>query len=361
MSEITSVHVVALAGGSGTRFWPMSQKAIPKQLLRLFGSETMLEATLSRVADIKLKNVDSIHQWAVVGASHAAACKKLPGLSATEILVEPRGRNTAAAIALACTHIRARDPKALMVVLPADHHVTDDQTFRLLLAEAIDVASRGAIVTLGIKPTGPEIGYGYLESGHEDPRGGIKVLRFYEKPDISTAKTFFESGKFFWNAGIFVMRCESFTQELERQLPQHAQAFQKLGTTIHTPDYPSCLDLIFDDIKNISVDYGIMEGAENVVAIAADCGWSDVGSFDAWARLLDPNCAGNSIQGRGLVMGGEGCLIRSDDHHVVAISQLSNIAVIHSAQATLVVPLEQAQSVRDVVQELEKKNWKDVL
>ncbi|MEZ4273111.1 MAG: sugar phosphate nucleotidyltransferase [Myxococcota bacterium] len=365
MAPIEHLHVVAIAGGSGTRFWPLSRHARPKQLLPTPDGDSLLSATFRRVASL----TDPSRRWMVVGAPHAAACQQaVSGFEASHVLVEPVGRNTAPAVGLAALVIKARDPQALMAVFPADHHVADPRAFAEAVEIAARVASEGPIVTLGITPTRPETGYGYIERAEpmEQNPGVFSVRRFCEKPARSQAEAFLAQGNFFWNAGIFVMSVGSFWREFERQLPEHARVLQGLAHHIEKASYTEALAEAYAEMAAISLDYGIMEGAESVAVVPVDCGWSDVGSLPALAELGPRDEAGNSPWGRTLLLDCQHCIVHNEDgasgsEHLVAAVGLRDMVVVRTGDATLVVPIDEAQRVREVVAELERLEWRELL
>jgi len=357
---LENLHIVAIAGGSGTRFWPFSRQHRPKQLLALGGKESLLATTFARVAGLAPPE----RCWMVVGAAHAEACRaEVPQVAPQRLLVEPQGRNTAPAIALAAAHIMAEDADAVLAVLPADHHVKDGVALCEALARAADAAAQGAIVTLGITPQHPETGYGYIQRGQPDERGAglFRVRRFCEKPDHQTAVSFLDSGDYLWNAGMFVMRAATFLSELQRQLPVHHAAFAGLREHLRESDYDARLAELYDTIEPISVDYGIMEGAEEISVVPVDCGWSDVGNFAALKKIGEADARGNTTLGKVLTVDSDGCLVSSDDDHLVALLGVSNLAVVRTPDATLVVPLEQSQRVRELVEALQDKNLTEYL
>ncbi len=356
----SSVHIVVIAGGSGTRFWPLSRRARPKQLLTLGGEEPLLAATFHRVVSLAPPE----RWWMVVGAPYADACRAVvPEVPAGQVLVEPMARNTAPAIGLAAVHLAKKDPDAVMVVLPSDHHVADTPAFVEAVNEAVAVAAQGPIVTLGISPTHPETGYGYIQRGERDARGHrtFQVLRFCEKPDLERAKGFLAQGGYEWNAGIFVMQARRVLAEIDRQLPAVGAALRSVQAAIGTDDYADRLREAFLGIVGISFDHGVMEGAKDVDVVPTRCGWSDVGSFSALGGIVDRDEAGNAVAGRAVSVDAKDCVLYAGPGQVVAALGVSGLAIIHSADATLVVPVERAQEVRLILDELNHKGWTEYL
>ncbi len=354
------LHAVVIAGGAGTRFWPLSRRAKPKQLLALGGDETLLAATFRRVAPL----VSSKRWWLVVGEGQAEQSYGLVReMPRTQLIVEPAARNTAPAVGLAAVHLLARDPEAVMVVLPADHHVRDAGALCDALDRAARLAAHGPIVTLGIKPTRPETGYGYIERGDADARGpgAFRVRRFCEKPDVEQAKAFLSRGGFDWNAGIFVMRASTVVRELARQLPDAHARLSEVRAAIGTPEYAGVLAKAFAEMPSISFDYGVMEGAEDVAVVPVDCGWSDVGSWNALDTLVAPDESGNVVVGRSVAIDSKDCVLYADSSQLVAAIGMRGVAIVHTRDATLVVPVERAQEVRKVLSQLGDKGWNEYL
>jgi len=361
-----SLHIVAIAGGSGSRFWPLSRRSRPKQLLPLGSDVPLLKATFERVRSI----TDPSRWWMVVGELHAQACRDcVEDVDAERVLVEPRARNTAPAVALAAIHLLKRDPNAIMAVLPADHHVADGAALAKALDQAASLAEQGYIVTLGVDPTYPETGYGYIQGGElldatvGGQSGAQIALRFCEKPDLERAEAFLATGGYYWNGGMFVMQAKTYMSELRDQLPAHFDAFSKLAEHIHDSQdsqsavYERNLAETYDDMNAISIDFGIMEGAKNVVVVPVSCGWSDVGSFRALAAITEKDEHGNASSGRTICIDSKNCFVRAEPGKTVTILGVDNLVVIQTADATLVIPAQRDQDVRRVVAELEHRNW----
>lgn len=363
MSLQHPLHAVVIAGGSGTRFWPLSRRAHPKQLLKLSGDDTLLHATLLRVRDA----IPSKHWWMVVGQNHAEGCKQTaPEVAPEKALVEPMARNTAPAIGLAAVHLlhQSQDPNVMMAVLPADHHVADRHAFGQALNKAALLAQSGAIVTLGIKPTRPETGFGYIQQGkpHQDVQGTFFVQRFREKPDLKTAQSFLEQGGFVWNAGIFVMQAKVYLDELQRQLPKMYQQLQHVQKAIGKANYQEILVQAYQQIEGVSIDYGVMEKATAPIAVVpVDCGWSDVGSFSALDAVITADADNNVVRGRAVVTDSKNCVVYADKKHMVGIVGMHDVVVVHTEDVTLVLPVERAQEVKDVLAKVEQKGWQEFL
>jgi mannose-1-phosphate guanylyltransferase len=346
--NVGAIFPVIMAGGSGTRFWPLSRKARPKQFLPLATSKTMIEETLARLSGLAPLS-DS---FVVCGQLHAApAARLLKGMPKANVLVEPEARNTAPAIALACAHVAHRNPEGVMVVMPSDQHVADPMAFRLALRAAIDVAQGGQIVTLGIKPTRPETGYGYIRVGAPLVAPACKVAAFVEKPDLAKAKEYLASGDYVWNAGIFVFRADVMLAAFAALMPELSEALEAVSKSIGTGKYAAALKKNFSKMPAISIDYGIAEKAENIAVIPADCGWSDVGSFSALpdVRPLDPR--GNVVEGTAFVIDSNGCVVLGGKRPLAVVG-MKDVVVVDAGDAILVLPREKSQDVRKVVEAL---------
>ncbi len=359
MREKNHIHIVVLGGGSGTRFWPVSRRRRPKQLLS-FGGRSLLAETFARVAPL----APPARWWLVTGARHADACRaEVPEVPAAQVLVEPQARNTAPAIALAAAHIQAQDPRGILAVLPADHTVADGEALNAALARAAQLAERGSIVTLGVIPTRPEVGYGYIQRGEPESRqlGAFRVVRFCEKPDAARARAFVAQGDFFWNAGIFVLRADRLLTEVDRQLPEVGRGITAVARAVGTPTYERVLGDVYAALPSISIDYGVMERAEEVAVIPVDCGWSDLGSWNGLESVLTADPQGNWIRGRAVLLDSQRCVVHASDGHVIGALGVRDLVIVHTPDATLVVPAERAQDVRAIIEQLKERQWNEYL
>ena len=369
--EKLNVHAVILAGGRGTRFWPRSRTRTPKQLLNIVGKDTMLEQTVARLRP--LVPPDCI--WTVTNAEQAAAVRKqVPAAARKRVLTEPIGRNTAAAIALAAIHVRhVAGGEALMAVLPADHYIEQAEKYREIVSAALDVARvPGRMVVLGIPPTRPEIGFGYVERVGESI--GTKdfpvfpVRRFTEKPELKLAQEYVASGNYHWNAGMFFWRVSTFLENLKNLLPKTHAALEKLSAAIGTRAYERKLRATYPKLENISVDYAILEpatrveGAPNVFVIPAEVGWSDIGSWEAvYGLLLDKSSAeGNVFVSPGYALDASGNLISCPEKFTALIG-VRDLVVVETPDALLICPRDRAQDVAKIVKWLEQRHRKDLL
>jgi mannose-1-phosphate guanylyltransferase len=345
------LYPVIMAGGSGTRFWPLSRKARPKQFLPLVSAEPLIAETAKR-----LKGLAPLGQtYVVCGPIHARAVKAaVKGLPPKNILVEPVARNTAPAIGLACLAVAARDPEGVLVVLPSDHHVGDVPGFQSTLKKAAVLAEQGHLVTLGIAPTRPETGYGYIERG--DPLGavGFKVRSFKEKPDLVTAGDYLKTGDFYWNAGIFVFQAKAMLKAFEAHSPELAQGLAKVGGARKSQS-AKVLGKVFTKLPSVSVDYAVMEKADNIAVVPGDFGWSDVGSFAALDEVREKDAQGNVVSGKGaVVIGSSGCVVLAKDRPLAVVGMVDTV-VVDAGDAVLVVPKARCQDVRAAVEALKAK------
>jgi mannose-1-phosphate guanylyltransferase len=366
--ERLPVCAVFLAGGRGTRFWPRSRIRTPKQLLNITGADTMLRETMSRLAPL----VAPRNMWAVTNTSQAAAVRReLRGVPPSHILAEPTGRNTAAAIGLAAIHLVHEYGDAVMAVLPSDAHISDAAKYRSLVRAALEMAREpGNLVVLGIPPTRPEAGYGYIERG--GPAGNSRgvsayaVRRFTEKPAPPLARKYVASTKYFWNAGMFFWRASTFLESLQRFLPATHHALRELAGTIGTRRYGSALRRIYPQLENISVDYAVMEpatregAAERVSVIPASVGWSDIGSWAAVYELLAAKSAVNISSGPSFSLDAKGNYFWSPKKFVAAIG-VRDLVLVDTNDAILICPRNRSQDVGEIVKWLEEKKRNTLL
>jgi len=368
-TEKLQIHAVILAGGRGTRFWPRSRTRTPKQLLNIVGKNTMLEQTVARLRPL----IPPDRIWTVTNAEQAAEVRKqMPAASRKRVLTEPIGRNTAAAIALAALHVRhAAGGDALMAVLPADHFIAQPEKYRKIVSAALEVAREaGRMVVLGIPPTRPETGFGYVERlGDAIPAMEFPVFavrRFTEKPVLSLANEYVVSGNYHWNAGMFFWRVSTFLDNLKSFLPKTITALESLAESIGKRSYDSKLRKIYPKLENISVDYAILEpatrqeGAPQVYVIPAEIGWSDIGSWAAVYELLTKHPNENVLAGPGHVLDATGNFLWSPKKFVAAIG-VRDLVVVETHDALLICPRDRAQDVGKIVKFLEENKKQELL
>ena len=380
-TEKLTAHAVILAGGRGTRFWPRSRMRTPKQLLNIIGEDSMLQQTVARLLPlIPVKRI-----WTVTNTEQSALVKKhLPAAARMHVLAEPVGRNTTAAIALAAIHIRhAQKSDALMAILPADLYIAQVNKYRRIAGLALDVAREpGRMVVLGIPPTRPETGFGYIQTSKEPIRTSpfpvFPVKAFKEKPELAVAKKYVAAGTYRWNAGMFFWRVSTFLDALKKHLSKTSEALETLSGAIGTRHYEKELRTIYPKLENIAVDYAILEsstqekGVPRVFAIPAEIGWSDIGSWTAVHEQTAKRCAptksqtsgssgnNNVLAGPGYLQDARGNLLWSPTKFVAAIG-ISNLVVVETPDAILICPRERSQEVSKIVKWLEKNRRSDLV
>jgi mannose-1-phosphate guanylyltransferase len=370
-AEKLTTHAVILAGGRGTRFWPRSRTCTPKQLLNIVGDDTMLEQTVARLRPL----VPPERIWTVTNREQAqGVAKQVPPLARQRVLTEPIGRNTAAAIALAAFHVRhAAHGDAVMAVLPADHYIANPERYRVIVKAALEMAADpGKMIVLGIPPTRPDTGFGYIERTGKalDAKGFpvYAVRRFTEKPALALAKEYAGSGLYHWNAGMFFWRVSTFLDNLKNHLPKTYAALETLAASIRKKNYDRKLRDIYPKLENISVDYAILEpatrdqGSPRVFVIPAEVGWSDIGSWGAVYELLAKRAGENIFggSGDGHAIDAEGNFFWSPKKYVAAIG-IKDLVVVETADALLICPRERAQDVGKIVKQLEEFRLKKLL
>ena len=353
------LHAVVLAGGGGTRLWPLSRTQYPKQFLKLLGEYTLLQQTIVRVADLISSQcvwvVTSVDQEPIVRSQLAA----LPQLSEAHILSEPLPRNTAAAIGLAAIHIRKVDPEAVMIVLPADHWITRPREFVALLQESTGLAEDDLLVTLGVVPDHPATGYGYIHRGERldvetGRRGSLetyRVARFAEKPQLADAQRYVERGDYYWNAGIFLWRVATILEEITAHLPQLALGLEEVAQRL---DSVEALTAVYRRLEAISIDYGVLEKSSRLAVVPADIGWSDLGEWGAIHRLSPQDKQGNAMSPNVIAIDNENSFVHSARRTIATIG-LKDTIVVDADDALLICPADRAQDVRKVVQQLEER------
>lgn len=362
------IYPVVMAGGSGTRFWPLSRKDRPKQFLPLAGDAPLLAATLARLPPLARPR----DTYVVCGPAHAAAARRmLRELPADNFIVEPCARNTAPCVGLAALHVAAREPRGVVAMLPADHHIERPKAFREAVAAAAELAGKGFIATIGIRPSRPETGYGYLEVGPRVPGRGKskrkgreparKVERFVEKPDVVTAARYIADGGYLWNSGIFLFRADVILDEIRRAMPVLGEQLDVIQASLGTPAYVRTLRRVFPDCPSISIDYGVMEKSKRIVVVPADFGWSDVGSFAALPDVRPTDHLGNVVQGDALVIDGRNNVVVADGKRPVAVVGIEDVIVVDAGDAVLVCRRDRAQDVRKAVEELSRRGRDEVL
>ncbi|MBN2287028.1 MAG: mannose-1-phosphate guanylyltransferase [Tissierellales bacterium] len=340
-----------MAGGSGKRFWPLSTDVRPKQLLHLVSKQSMLKDTVDRILPIvKPENI-------YVGTNaiqEVAIRRELHEIPADNIIVEPEFKNTAAAIGLAAVIIKKKHGNIPMVVLPADHSVKDDMIFQHALLMAIDEAKKGVIVTLGIRPDKPEIGYGYIETDSKISLDIIKsvpmeVIGFREKPDLQTAKAYMNSGKYLWNSGMFVFTTNGILEEIQRYMPDHYRILMEISHHISIENFS--LKSYFSQFEDISIDYGVMEKSKNIKTIPTDFGWNDIGTFTALEAIYEKNANGSINKAEKLIeIDSKNNIVISNQ--TVALVGIEDVVVVEQDGSILICKKDCVQKVNKVTEKL---------
>lgn len=351
---IATLNILILAGGLGTRLWPSSREHMPKHLLSLGGDRSLLRETYLRIAPL----VEPRQVYVATAAAHADQVRAhLPELPPENILVEPMGKGTAPCIGLAALHMRRKNPDGVMASLHADHVISDAEGFRAALRSAVALAEQGYIATLGITPRWAETGFGYIERGHPLNDAGVgpayHVVQFTEKPDAARAQQFVESGRYYWNSGIFVWRISRILDEMRDLLPDLCAALDEIDGALDRPDAQAVLERVWPSIQPVTIDVGIMEKARRVAVIPISVGWNDVGSWKAVAEVVPADEQGNVIVGEHVALDTEGTLIWGGKRLVAAIG-LKDMVIVDTEDVVLVCPKDRAQDVKILVEMLRK-------
>lgn len=353
------MYVVIMAGGKGERFWPCSRNNRPKQLLNLTGKGSMLQETFRRALSL----VEPCDVYVVTTQALVPAVRDhLPDLPAENVIAEPVGRNTAPALGLAALWLERRDPEEVMLTLPADHYVDDARAFASTLSKAASVArTLNWAGTIGVRPTRPETGYGYIERGEEPlrPEGilaaAYPVLRFVEKPDLERAQQFLATGRFLWNSGMFIWKVSTLLGLIDTHVPDLAASLARIRPVISSDRAWGVIREEYARLRSVSVDYGIMERADSVFVVPAQFAWDDVGSWRSIERVLPRDPQGNAVSGNFVGIDARGLVVQAEKALVAAVG-VSDLVIVESDGAILICAKDRTQDVRKVVAELTARN-----
>jgi mannose-1-phosphate guanylyltransferase len=364
-------YPIILAGGRGTRFWPLSRKRRAKQLLALDGKQTMIQQTVARLAPMTAPS----RFWIITNDDlRPAILRQLPKLPPKQIIAEPAGRNTAPAIGLAAFLLLRHDPDAVLGLFPSDHVIAEPAQYRATLSRGIEIAAAGdSIVVLGIRPTRPETGYGYIEAASPeddapDQQGSLRVRRFTEKPDLARARQFLDAGNYFWNSGMFLWRADTLANALREHLPNTAPLLEKIAAAYGTRKFADTFRKLYPKCENISIDYAVLEprsakgeSQSRIFCLPSDFGWNDLGS---WTALHEHHVAKAKPADGSLVSASGSFALNAKNNYVhvldkfVALVGVSNLVIVEAEDALLITTLDQSQDVGKVVKHLDEKKLK---
>ncbi len=354
-----NLFAVIMAGGVGSRFWPRSRAATPKQLLKIFGDDTMIQSTVKRLNGL----VDNDKIFVITNEiQKEQITEQLPDVPSENIIAEPFGKNTAPCVGLSAAIINKINPDSVIVTLPADHLILNEEKFKNTLKTASDFAyENDSLVTIGIVPTRPETGYGYIQISDNEAKPGIfKVQTFAEKPNLSTAKRFVKSGDFYWNSGMFIWRSDAILSEIETYMPDLFHGVIQMREAYGKENFNDVLRNVYGQLKSISIDYGIMEKSKKVYLVKGEFDWNDVGSWEAVYQLSEHDDKGNATFGDVYAEKTFGSYIYNPEKFTAVIG-VENVVVIETKDALLVCNRDDAQSVKNVVDFLKVNNKDELL
>ena len=354
------LHAVVMAGGSGTRFWPLSRTSKPKQFLRLGSERSLIQRVLDRCPPMVVPE----RFWVVTNAALVEqVAEHLPEVPACQIIPEPYQRNTAPCIGLAALFLSAQDPEAVMLVMPADHIIAPAEKLQECVESAVEIVHRDPdrLVLLGIQPTSPATGYGYIEQGSEISAGIFEVESFREKPDATTAESYLDAGRFLWNSGIFIWRAATILKCIEQHQPEIWNRLRRLKSAIGAAGWTDVLAQEFAEMPSISIDYAVLEYETRIAVVRADFEWDDVGSWEAMTRLHGADQQGNTVIGNACLIDASENIIYSTTGHVVALYGIRNCMIVQTQDATLVADRSDENAIRKLVAALEEQGYDDIL
>lgn len=358
------LHTVVMAGGSGTRFWPQSRKAMPKQLLKLIGEQTMIQETVARCRSLS----EPGQTWIATNGTLAPEIhRQLPQLQQEHILVEPAPRNTAPCIGLAAIHLLKQDAEATMLVVSSDHVIQPEAGFVNTIQQAIALLETqpDTLALIGVPPTYPATGYGYIHRGPEiapESSTGYQVQEFKEKPDQETAQAYLDSSAYFWNCGIFVWKAQTILDALARWEPEMYTLLQEISDAIDTPQYTDVLHQNFSAMKSVSIDYAVLEHSKAQLAvIPAEFEWDDVGNWSTLQKYFPTDANDNTIVGLHCGLETSHNIIRSTDSHLVATFGVKHCLIVHTPDATLIAPRDDESAIKQLVNLIEEQGYERYL
>ncbi len=343
-------YAVIMAGGIGSRFWPKSRAAKPKQYLSLVDEGSLIQNTTARLQGLFSKETILV---VTTQNQERLLREQLPWLPLQNILFEPMGRNTAPAIGLAAIHLLDKDPNATMVVLPADHRITNVKKFLDTLTSGINIAKNknDALVTLGIEPSYPSTGYGYIESGEQHDEASYNVARFTEKPDRDTAESFLAAGTFFWNSGIFIWQAETILKNIEKYMPDLHAGLLDIKSSLHTDNASRVCEQVYSALQGQSIDFGILEKAQHVYVIPSEFGWNDLGTWDEVYKSSKADENGNVVCGQALLKDVHNSYVEATDR-IVSVIGVDDLIIVDQPDAVLICKKERSQDVRWITEKL---------
>ncbi len=355
------IYPVIMAGGTGTRLWPLSRRSFPKQALQLVGGRTFIQHAVDRL----LPKFPAEHIFIVTAEEHLKPLSsQVPEIPLENYIIEPEGRGTGPAIGLVAIHLHKQNPGSIMAVLTADHFIEDTAGFRHAIKTGAKIAKENYLVTLGIKPTAPSTGYGYIQQGELlSSTNGFDIFRaerFVEKPQLDAAQKMVDSGAYTWNSGMFIWKTSLILAEFQRQMPKFYKQLQEIEATLGTTEYQETIANIWPQVEKETIDYGVMEGAQKVAVIPVSIGWVDVGSWASLEQVLPADEAGNIVLGQHLGIDTKDTLLVSNDRLITTIG-VSGIVIVDTGDAILVCTKEREQDVRTMVKLLEEKGRQDLL
>lgn len=357
------LHTVVMAGGSGTRFWPQSRKAIPKQLLKLVGQQTMIQETVTRCRELS----DEQHIWIATNSTLSSEIKlQLPQLIPEHILVEPAPRNTAPCIGLAAIHLLHVDPEAIMLVVSSDHVIQPESGFVNTIRQAVKLieAEPETLALIGVPPAYPATGYGYIQTGSAIAADlpGLSVKEFKEKPDPETAQQYCDSGDYLWNCGIFAWKAQMILDAISRFEPEMHQLLVQIAAVIDQPDYTNVLEQVFPRMNSTSIDYAVLEHSrEHLAVIPAEFEWDDVGNWNTLQKYFPTDDEGNTVLGLHCGLETSNSIIRTTDDHLIATFGVENCLIVHTPDATLIAPKDDESAIKKLVTLIEERGYDQYL